>query len=182
MTDFKIEIRLPLPLDIAGTLTNLIGTCYPSARIATNSADLTILISNTDRKRKVNKRTAAAAKISTDDPTAEGFISAIHDDGATIGLPEVASRNLAGWCATWLESYPDANYLETTATDPETGRRYVIIACNSPAQTPHALRQAAEDKLTAVRAELLEVCDGQVLDAYPAIHDLLEGATHDYVK
>ena len=51
------------------------------------------------------------------------------------------------------------NYVEFTVTHPDHKDPLVVIACWSPEQTPHTLRQSAEAELAALRQQVADLAE-----------------------
>lgn len=167
--EVEIRIGLPLPLDVVTSVGNAICAMYPSARIKTDTrhvGDMVLVIDDEQRLPRVGKQKLAKSKVTTDDPKMEGLLAQWDADGMGISFPEYTRLRLAEICVSILENDAAPNYLEWPVRAPD-GRRYVVAACRSMGQTPHALRMKAEQERDAalaeverLRAELAEVRDG----------------------
>lgn len=154
----RVEIGLPLPMDVAGTLMEVIGIAYPNSMVRTDGRPgrMTMEILESDRGSKpIPKRKVKAARqeASPDDTEVElaGFA---EEEGALVmkvSTPQEATRRLAEWAVLMLDNPDATNYVEQEATTAE-GLRFVVIAARSKAQTPHKLRMKAEKSY----AELVE--------------------------
>lgn len=155
-----------MPLDIASSLYTAIGTMYPSAQIKTDGAgfgDMVIVIDSDDRRPRMSKRALAAAKTTTEDPDNEPDLVGWKDGAMVMSTPEELSLELGGLCAHLLAAADESvNYMEFQVR--YDGKPYVVAACRSVGQTPHALRRAAEKErdealaeVERLRAELEEV-------------------------
>ena len=151
--DTEICIRTPLALDVTSTLMALISAAYPSARIATNRSDLTILIANGDRARRPTKKELAEALHTSENPTEESALNGFREEDdalvAEFGLSLASSHRLANFCYGMLTMEGAANYVEFEARDKDNVT-YWVAACRSEEQTPHKLRIKAETKLEAI--------------------------------
>jgi hypothetical protein len=155
MAETPIRLGLPLPLDVVISLTNAIGAMYPSAKIKTNSGyeEMVIVIDDDQRRPRVGKKKLAAAKNTSEDPANEQDVLAWDDDHLVTSTPEELSLYLGGACAHLLASNESAvNYMEMQVT--YKGKPYVVAACRSKGQTPHALRMKAEQERDAALAEV----------------------------
>ena len=161
--DTEICIRLPLPLDIIGTLGAVIGAVYPTARIATNHHDFTILIANDERARKPSKKELREAfrpsDNSKDEAVFQGFRTKNNELIAEFGLSQAASFQLASFCYDMLQMEGAANYVEFEARDKDNVR-YWVAACRSQEQTPHHLRMKAEKRIIELEAEIERLKSG----------------------
>lgn len=182
-----IDIKLPLPMPIAGTLMKLIGTAWPEARIGDDSygSGMTFIIPQGAKPKRVTK---AAAKAIVDDHPTDVVLPDVVEFGPN-GMNTSVSRMVADQLVvaareTFTEN-PDAlNYTETLVTDRENGARYVMIFARSPQQTPHKLRMGAERALkdaqkrnAALEAELAKYRDAWLVDRIAEA-----SAKHEYEK
>jgi hypothetical protein len=152
--DTEICIRTPLALYVSGTLMALIASAYPSARIATNRSNLTILISNGERARKLSKRDIKNSLQTSENPTDEAVLNGFkeQDDAlvAEFGLPIASGHRLANFCHDMLTMEGATNYVEFEARDKDN-MTFWVAACRSEQQTPHKLRMKAEAKLEVIK-------------------------------
>lgn len=143
-----VRIRGPLPADILGTILQLIGSAYPSARFSSGDDGdaFTLLIPDHERPENADGITGEPLEVIRLDPT-----------GISFSIPqELAVTMTSVMEAAFAEFEPD-NYLETQVSVPasEGGfRRYAMIFARAPEQSPHELRQAAEAKLAEANAEI----------------------------
>lgn len=158
-TRTAVDIGLPLPIGVAATLGNLIDAAYPGAVIDTTAGPgvMRLLLPTAARSGKRLSRKAAAAHVvpsSDDDPQVLGW--GPTDDGvqATFSAPQTLAATLLPLVKETLDDTDGAvNYIEQTLTDASApDRQYVVIACRSAQQTPHALRQRAEQQRDAALA------------------------------
>lgn len=157
-----IDIGLPLPLEVAGTLMALVGAAYPDCVIDTTGArgnGLHIVIPAGSRTRKVGKaeaRKTRAVVEGEDGPSGNQFAGfSTGADGkvaATLLSEDEVIHSLAAGALAILERHEAENYVEWTLTS--DGRSLAVSACWSESQTPHQLRLAAEARADAAEAEL----------------------------
>jgi hypothetical protein len=182
MTEIRIE--LPLPLDITGTLINVIGLTYPGAMIKDDGNDKGWRMDNRlvidipeDQRHKSAKKAEKYQKVKAHlDGYADSLITELGPKGASFALPEYMMKLLVQMARECWEQFPDAkNYLETTVSDGERGQRYIVTVAKSDKQTPHAIAEAAKAELEALRAELAArptaccaSCDGHACDEVSA--------------
>ncbi len=157
----KIEIGLPLPIDVASTLMSTISVVYPGAMIRTDGRDrtITMTIPNTGRRATIPKRKVKAALVTADENAEANLHNVGEVDGqlsVDLGLPEAMSLELAHIAAGMLSAEGTVNYLEAECRDGD-GNRYVVCAARSQGQTPHALRLAAEKRAEMAEARLAEM-------------------------
>lgn len=160
-SETRIEILLPLPLNVVGALSAAIGAMWPEAMIRTDTSNFTIVVPDRQPKRPSRKRlrdilaeTAPAAE----DPSAV-LLGLNPDGGARIGLDQAdeAWQHLAVWAYTVLTAFEATNYVEQTVRTelPDgTAATLALEACWSKGQTPHQLRQKAEAERDRVQLEL----------------------------
>lgn len=147
----KIQIQLPLPMDVAGTLMRIIGTSYPAALMEGNSGTMTFLIPAKARPRKVS---AKASKPDHVEDTQANLLE-IGPEGVSISTPEVLAAAALQIMKGSFEQYPDAkNYLEQRCYDRETNRGYVMTFQRVEGNTPHEMRQKAESKVARIEAAI----------------------------
>lgn len=168
MGDVEVRIGLPLPLDVASTITRAFATLWPGGHFdqkrSPSGREMVAVIGDDDRMTRATKKNLAAAKVHSEDVTLEGLLVAWDPDGSLgLTLPEVARERLAEICVALLSNSDAPNYLETPVEAPD-GTRYAVAACRSMGQTPHELRLKAERERDAalaeveqLRAELAEV-------------------------
>jgi hypothetical protein len=175
--DVRVRIALPLPLDVAGTITALISAAYPNSTLDTRGAgyELVAVIPDGDRRpKRVGKRAVAELKDTTDDPDNTPSLVRWGEDGMPrFSSPEHAQLAIAYACAMLLAPVEIVNYLgwEVSTTD---NQRFYVAACRSEGQTPHALREHAEQQRDALRAaleRLVALKDGPRDDEYRAGKD-----------
>lgn len=160
--DVDVTIRLPLPLDVAATITHLIGTAYPKAVIATGtgSPDLVMRIPAGARPRRVTKKDTTPETAS--DP--EGTLQRVEPGRLVFGTPIDVAHAFLPLVERTLAEYDAENYVEQEIRG-DNGMTYALIFARSPRQTPHALRAAADAENARLRAAVdaaLSLCaDGQ---------------------
>jgi hypothetical protein len=147
----EIRIGLPLPIDITGTLINIIGLTWPGTAVKNSHAkwrheeQLVLEIPDADRHKSPKEAQRYAAVKQHLDAEADACITALGPAGVSVGVPEHLARVLVTLAKSWFEHYPDAeNYLESTVYDPDSRQRFVFYVAKSKGQTPHELRLAAE--------------------------------------
>lgn len=151
-----IDISLPLPVDVVATLGNLLDAAYPGTDIdlTAGSNCLRLLLPEGHRKaKKVSKKAAADAVVEHDGEDVEVVGMEVTETGLTLSMspPEELALRLLPLVRATLGMPGAVNYVEQHLAEKEPPyREYVVIACRSDKQTPHALRQAAEAKLERV--------------------------------
>ena len=160
-----IDIGLPLPLEVAGTLMALVGAAYPDCVIDTTGArgnGLHIVIPAGSRTRKVSKAEAKKTRAlveGEDGPSGNQFAgfstSADGKVAATLLSEDEVIHSLAAGALAILERHEAENYVEWTLT--ADGRSLAVSACWSESQTPHQLRLAAEVRADAAEARVAEL-------------------------
>jgi hypothetical protein len=151
MTERRIEIRYPLPLDVAAALTNAIGTMWPDAKIDTRTSDALAIILPAKTPKRVSKK---ALRAEADIPDPDSEVTRFDGQTLTATTPREISACLADLGYQLLTATEGAeNYVEMEASDLD-GKRIVFSVAWSKAQTPHHLRQAAEHRAS----ELFDEC------------------------
>lgn len=147
----RIQVNLPLPMDVAGTVMRVIGMAYPEALIEAGGRSMTFLIPEGARPRKGSK---AKAK-----PEERGDVETelleLGPQGISISTPEALAAASLEIMRSLFEQFPDAkNYLEQRCYDRATNRGYVMTFHRVEGNTPHEMRQKAEDKLKRIEAAI----------------------------
>ena len=147
----RIQIALPLPMDVAGTVMRVIGMAYPEALMEGRDRHMTFLIPEGARPRKGSK--AKAKPEQRDDVDSE--LLELGPEGISITTPEVLAAAALDIMRTSFEQFPDAkNYLEQRCYDRQTHKGYVMTFQRAEGKTPHEMRQQAEAKLARVEAAI----------------------------
>jgi hypothetical protein len=158
-----VDIALPLPADIVATLGNLIDAAYPGTMIDTTApaGTLRLTLPRARAKRVTRKTVQQAAVAPSDEPL--DVLAWGHDDTAatvTLTAPQSLAITLLPLIQAALDNPDGPNYVEHSITDPNSpSDRYVVIACRSATQTPHALRQRAESERDAALALVDDLLD-----------------------
>lgn len=158
-----IKIDLPLPMDIAGTLMQVIGLTWPNTVIKQDEARfpseraLVMEVSDEDRhksakaRKKYEKHKQHLSKWDSD-------ITELTPNAVGVSPHEYLAKQ---WCAMarqTMEMFPDAhNYLESVVQDRDTRNRWVFYVARSEGQTPHALRKVAEKRVEELEAEVAQL-------------------------
>jgi len=160
MTDRRICIQYPIPLDVSANIIAALGAMYPDATIRTDDprSRNAMVIDLGARTARSNKRRIAAEMI---EPEVDAEVSGFADGTLSVSTPREAVVALAEWAHIALAGMDAANYIEQAATLPADGdrpeRTLLVTACWSRGQTPHELRQAAEKRAEAAEAELAKL-------------------------
>lgn len=175
MTDNNVDIRieLPLPIDITGTLINVIGLTWPNAVIKDGKGDwrcdnrLVLSVPPEDRHKNAKKakkyaEVKAHLKAETDAQIAE-----LGPDSIDMGLPEYLANLYIAMARTWMDTYPEAtNYLESKLYDKERNHHWVFTVAKGSDRTPHSLRKKAEERTAELEATV-EVLREEIADLRP---------------
>ena len=162
----QVDVRLPLPLDVVATIGNLIEAAYPSTVIdLTGEKGFLRLLLPAGRRgnRPVGRKRVAAAVVPQVDEPMEVTGWGVAEGGfaeLSLSAPQELAAMLLPLVKGTLDASGDAavNYVEQEIVDrSEPGRRYVVIAARSAAQTPHALRRQAEVQRDSALAMLDEM-------------------------
>lgn len=158
MTETPIQIALPLPLDIVISLSQAIDAMYPGAKITTpdgtdrpHQGSFVVVVDDNHRRKRVSTKKLAATK--AEPGTEDMKVQALDPQHLALSTPDELGLLLSGPCVHLLAAFEDAvNYVEVEV---ERGtERYVVAACRSRGQTPHALRRKAEQERDEARAEV----------------------------
>lgn len=144
----RVRIDLPLPLDVAATLTKLIGAAYPSCTMEGLGRSLIFVIPAGARAKAVSKR--AAKPVPAEGDTVLNKFSTDGTVDMTISTPEELAAACLDIMRTAFAEYPDAkNYLEQRLWDKKDNRAYAMTFQRVEGLTAHELRREAEDKIAA---------------------------------
>lgn len=174
-----IVVHTPLPMAVAGALTDLIGAAWSSAVIdvsgehVPSGTDALVLLVDPELAPASVPRGAAASIADTAralDGDQPAMFSRFESDGTVaMTLPDDLRLHLAEIADRIMQASTAPNYLEwrvrrgdAPADDP-TG--YVISISRGPDRTPHELRARAEAKLAQLQREVLAVADSLEHDA-----------------
>ena len=174
-----IVVHTPLPMAVAGALTDLIGAAWPSAVIdvsgehVPSGTDALVLLVDPELEPTPVPRGAAAsiADAARDlDGSQPAMFSRFETDG-TIAMtpPEDLRLHLAEIADRIMRASTAPNYLEwrvgrgdASADDP-TG--YVISISRGEGRTPHELRGQTEAELAQLQRQVLALADSLDGDA-----------------
>lgn len=169
VTTRRTDITLggSIPLDVAGTLLNLVGAAYPATTVSSDHRGMTFHIDPADRvdDPEVLER-AAELKVAADEFTLETYLRQLGDGAVAVTLPQVLAATLVGLAeGMFAEHGQDVNYLETTCTSTtHPGQRWAVIVARSAGRTPHELRRAAETRADRAEAEIVRLRGKLVAD------------------
>ncbi|MBJ7481773.1 hypothetical protein ACU5JM_09590 [Rhodococcus erythropolis] len=160
--DTKIEVRLPLPLDVAASITSAFGCLWPNAVIdtkASNSGYLTMRIPHDDRcktKRAATKIRAAKTYLESE---IEACVRGFDTDGSMRADATAYLGHTMGAAAraAFEDNAEAINYLEMTVQDRDTNKVYVITAARSESQTPSALHKQALSRIAELESRITEM-------------------------
>ena len=159
----EVRIDLPLPGDIVSTLIQVIGITYPNTVIKTDDRpdwdkrhQLVLEIDEADRhktpkKRKKYEEAKQHASVKQVD------ITELTPNSVGVSPWEWLAKSWVAMAKDGMEMFGADNYLETTLMDPEINQRYVFWVAKSKEQTPHALRQKAEQRIAVLEAEIAQL-------------------------
>lgn len=157
----EIRIGLPLPMDVASTVLQIIGKTYPGTVIAKDSEnkrrykrEIVLEIPDDERhntpkaKKKYLKWRRGLQKWDSD-------ITQLGPDGVSVAPFEWLAKQWAVMAQRSFELEPAAvNYLEGQVFTKDVPGRFVFYIAKSDRQTPHELRTIAETQLADTREQL----------------------------
>jgi len=155
----EVKIGLPLPMDVAATLMNIIGTAYPNTQMKTDSGRyLELVIDDDDRfKNKTSKKRILAAKQCMEDEHA-AELTALRNGQPSISTPEWIAQSVGFMAERLFDENPDAtNYFEMDVRNPDTGRKFVVTVAKSEWQLPSALHERAKAEIERLKARIAEL-------------------------
>ncbi|WP_068059341.1 hypothetical protein [Nocardia xishanensis] len=162
----KVDIVLPLPLDVAATLINLIGTAYPGAQMdASGGRDgwgrevMRMQIPSAERYASAAARDEIQAAKRVVEDERETMLASVRD-GIAVSTPEEIQHQLGYLCSRFFLDNPAAvNYVEVEmdVQNRDTRERFVLTVRRAEGKTPHALRKEAEAEVERLRARLAEL-------------------------
>ena len=148
-TRTRVQIDLPLPLDVAAGLMELIGTRWPGAAATTNGEEskLTIVIPRNDRDAldESDDSVGAAAR-------SELFLEQLNDGSLGVSGPEWIGRFFSELLGNILDEADAPNYLEILMANPQ-GESYSVIVGRPGTPSVHTLRRQAEQRVAELEAE-----------------------------
>jgi len=152
-----LRIALPLPLDVAASVTSAVGTLYPDAVIATSGGrdELVFRFEHDSRCRtKASAAKIRAAKTYLQDET-EAMVLGFAPDGAfRTDAPRHIAATMAAAARAAFEDEPAAeNFLEFKVHDDDTGQCFVITTRRSAGQEPAELLAQARNQIAALTAQ-----------------------------
>ena len=152
-----------IPMDVAGTLMQVIGLAYPNAKMGQeDGAAFVLIVSDEDRAPRTKVGQPAAAKAfnpRTDPMDDETRLIGLDGKHLKVTMPEELARHLAEIGVSMLASMEGAtNYVEIPASHPEVGDVLITVA-RSKGQTPHALRTKAEGERDALARQIARLTD-----------------------
>lgn len=164
--DIRLNVSLPLPLDLVGELTTWVGTRYPNATITHNGVQysgLTITIPASDYYAPVEPNRKPLDEIAQDrlqDPETTAFLTALTSNGIQTSLPGWLSTLLSSFSTQVLDTINPENYVELSVTHHHGDTRpFKWIICKPGQPSPHDLRQKAQASYNALRDQLEETLD-----------------------
>lgn len=144
-----IRVELPLPLDVASNLMNVLGTIYPNARVRPfDGSHMTIEVDLADR---VPDNDVESYMEQFDPELLEPGVGASHITEAGIAPPEWLAHIATTMMEAALEGAP--NYIEAPFTM-KSGSGMLLTVARSTEQTPHALLQEAKKRNEDLEREL----------------------------
>lgn len=155
-----LHIRYPAPLSVLGAVTSAVGMMWPDAVADTSDpSSFTLIIPGTE-PGPFTREDADGILAGMGDVEGDGSVDVTGFNGGTltVSTPKGATQALAEWAHTILSGTDGAvNYVEQEVFDEKSGRRFVVTACWSTGQTPHALRAAAERRAFDAEARAAEL-------------------------
>lgn len=148
-----ISVKLPLPLDVAATITKLIGTAYPNAKMqfAEAPADhMNIIIDLEDRIDDEDDLESVLEKFEKEPIDPSVGESTYTKYG--VEPPQWLVNAIGAVAAEYLEDAE--NYKQTSFHLVHNGQEMVMTVARSEEQTPHALRTAAEARVQKLEEAL----------------------------
>lgn len=110
----EVKIALPLPMDVASTLIQIIGTAYPNTQMKTDSGRyLELVIDEDDRfKNKTSKKRILAAKQFIEDEQ-NAQLTELRNGQPSVSTPEWIAQSVGFMVERLFEETPDAeNYFQ----------------------------------------------------------------------
>lgn len=148
----QIQVQLPLPLDVAGTLMKLIGAVYPSARVRPFGSSHMVLEIDLEDRVPDGDVDAYLEGVSPELLSPEAGETVLTNSGVT--APEWLARLAGSIMEIALDAAP--NYIEADFTI-NAGTDLTMIVARTAEQTPHALRMKAEKRVTKLEEKLRDL-------------------------
>lgn len=158
--DLKLRISSPggMPLSVAGWLLQAIGSGYPGTMIETGTGagagTLSLRIPAEDYlDRRPDQLNVAEIPPVKDDPDMIAFLDGLDGGGLRFGPPAWLTAMLEQALRMILEAVDPPNYVQMQLNAPD-GDRFSWIVCRPGRPSPHDLREAAEQRVAALEAQL----------------------------
>lgn len=159
----EVAIALPLPMDIVGTLLEIVGLTWSGTVIkkgGLGQRELVLGIPNRQRHKSAKAAKKYRRKKLHLKADTEATINELDADGIVIGTPNWLSELWVGMARDMWRRFPDApNYVESTVYDQQARQSYVFYVAKSESQTPHALRIKAEKERDRALADVAALTD-----------------------
>lgn len=147
-----VRIGLPLPLDVSGSLIQVLGAAWPGAQIGSGTPNEMVVMLPRSLPAAVDD---PEELVMTSEPEIEGAsITEMGPGQFSMGIPADLLLFFVGIAGSWFQAYPEAtNYLEQRLIDPETRRGFVVTVQRDEGKSPHDLRELAEAERDSFAAE-----------------------------
>lgn len=139
-----ITVNLPLPVDVAATLTRAIGAIWPNTSIDMSdySSRLSFQVTAADRLADdLDLDAVRHARVALRHDL-EGDLTRIGDGQVGGQLPQEYTSYMAAMAEAFLDHYDADNYVEQTLTAPD-GRRIIVTTQWANGNTPVEHRDGA---------------------------------------
>lgn len=145
-----------IPLDVAATLTKVIGLAYPTAQMGQGEfgRGFTLILDKASRRpKRVTKKAATDAHTPMTDDDVDVGAGVVGFDGESlrVDMPETLALELGTLGYALLGSLDAVNYVETQVGDAD-GNRVVVTVRRPEGKTAHELRLEAEAEVERLRA------------------------------
>lgn len=161
----ELRVKLPLPMDIAGTLMKIVGLTWPNTVIKDGSGEhgwrsehqLVFDIPDEDRHKSPKKQAKYEATKQHLSPH-DGELTKLGPNNIGVSPVEHLATHWVNMAKQAFEVMDAPNYLEATVRDKTADgfQEYVFYVAKSKDQTPHALRLKAEKERDDLQAQLDE--------------------------
>lgn len=143
--DTIVNVELPLPMDVTGTLMRAVGSAYPNAHIVQDGSGRFLSFAISEEDRAASDGEVEEFEKADRDADVDALVTSFKDGTLGMSTEEWFSKMMVGALEDILEDTTAENYLEMTLTTSE-GKGYAVVVCRTPDSTPHRLRQAAEKR------------------------------------
>lgn len=158
--DLRLTVNSPggLPMSVAGFILRALGVAYPGTMMETSRFGevLALRIPRADylADREIDDATLAELAPGPDDADLLMLTNGIRDGALGARVPDWLNALLRTATASILDASDATNYLSMDLMNPNGSLMTTWIICRPDRPTPHQLRQAADERVAVLEAQL----------------------------